>query len=61
MSIRGDIGRQRIEVVEDRLGAEVLPRGVPGQAGGMLQLEPMLDPFEQVGDILPNNARQPKS
>ena len=61
MSIGGDVGRQRVEVVADRFGAEVLPRRVPGQAGGMLQLEPMLDPFEQVGDILPNNTRQLKS
>ncbi len=45
MSVRGDIGRQRVEVVEDRLGAEVLPRRVPGQAGGMRQFEPMLDPL----------------
>jgi hypothetical protein len=34
---------------------------VPRQAGGMLQLEPMLDPLVQVGDILPNNTRQLKS
>ena len=45
MSVRGDLGSQRVEFVEDRLGAEVLPRRVPGQAGGMLQFEPMLDPL----------------
>lgn len=41
--LRGDIGGERIEVVKDRLGPEILPRGVPGLAGGMLQFEPMLD------------------
>ena len=53
MSIGGDVGRQRVEVVADRLGAEVLPRRVPGQAGGMLQFEPMLDPFECLLDPPP--------
>ena len=59
--VGSDIGGQCIEVVEDRLGAEILARRMPRQAGGMLQLQPVLDPFEQVGDILPNNARQLKS
>ena len=58
--VGSDIGGQRIEVVENRLGAEILARRMPGQAGGVLQLQPMLDPFEQVGDILPNNTRQRK-
>ncbi len=52
MSIRGDIGRQRVAVVEDRLGPKVLARRVPRQAGGMLQLEPMLDPLVEVLDIM---------
>ena len=59
--IRGDIGGECIEVVKDRLRPEILMRGVPGQARGMLQTKPALDPFIQVGDILPNNARQLKS
>jgi hypothetical protein len=49
--VGGDIGGQRIEVVEDRLGAEILAGRMPRQAGGMLQLQPVLDPFEGFFDI----------
>ena len=49
--IGGDIGGQCIEVVEDRLGAEILARRMPRQAGGMLQLQPVLDPFERLFDL----------
>jgi hypothetical protein len=56
MSICGDIGGQGVEVVVDRLGAEILPRRVPRQAGGMLQLEPMLDPLlSGTAKISPNS------
>ena len=56
MSRRGDIGRQGVEVVEDRLGTKVLARRVPRQAGGMLQLEPMLDPLlSGTAKISPNS------
>ena len=56
MSRRGDIGRQGVEVVEDRLGAKVLARRVPRQAGGMLQSEPMLDPLlSGTAKISPNS------
>lgn len=61
VGVSRDIGRQGIEVVEDHLGTKVLIGGVPGEAGSMLEAEPMLDSFEQVGDILPNNIHQPKS
>lgn len=49
--LRGDIGGERIEVVKDRLGPEILTRGVPGQARGMLQAKPALDPFECLLDL----------
>ena len=61
MRVGGDVSRQGIEVVEDGLGTEVLIGRLPGQAGGMFESQAMLEPAKEVGDILPNNTRQPKS
>ena len=52
--IRGDIGGERIEVVKDRLGPEILMRGVPGQSRGMLQAKPALDPFNLSSSVEPS-------
>jgi hypothetical protein len=48
------------EVVAHGLGAEVLPRGEPGQAAGVFEVEAVFDPFEQLGDILPDNMLWPR-
>jgi len=61
MRVGGDVGSQGIEVVEDGLGTEILIGRLPGQAGGMFEHQAMLEPAKEVGDILPNNTRQPKS
>ena len=61
MRVGGDVGSQGIEVVEDGLGTEILIGRLPGQAGGMFESQAMLEPAKEVGDILPNNTRQPKS
>lgn len=61
MRVGGDVGSQGIEVVEDGLGTEILIGRLPGQAGGMFEPQAMLEPAKEVGDILPNNTRQPKS
>lgn len=45
MLVGGDIDRQGVEVVADGLGTEVLPCGMPGEAGRVLQSEAALDPF----------------
>jgi hypothetical protein len=57
----GSLDGQGVQVVAEDFGAEVLLGSQPGHAGQMFEGETMLDPFEQVGDILPNNTHQPKS
>jgi hypothetical protein len=50
MRLGGDVGSQRIEVVEDGLGAEILIRRMPGQAGGMFEAQAMLEPAKRLLD-----------
>jgi hypothetical protein len=57
----GGVDGQSIDVVAEDFSAEVLLCGQPGHAREVLQCQTVLDPFEEVGDILPNNTRQPKS
>jgi hypothetical protein len=57
----GGMDGQGIDVVAEDFCAKVLLSGQPGQARQMFQSQAVLDPFEEVGDILPNNTRQPKS
>lgn len=40
------IGRQGIEIVADHLGADILARREPGQAGRMLERQAMLEALE---------------
>ena len=59
--IGGCRAKQRGQVVGEDLGRHVNDQGLLAQARDALQLEPMLEPFKQVGDILPVNIRSLKS
>lgn len=58
---RGQIGGQGIEVVTNHLGPDILAGGQPGEPGGVLQTQAMLEALEQLGDILPVNIPPVKS
>jgi hypothetical protein len=48
MSGQGDEG---LQVVADDFGGDVLRHGLLGQSGDVLQIEPVLEPFERLLDI----------
>ena len=54
-------GQDGMQIVGEDLGGEVLLEGQMSQSGGGFQPQPMLDPFEQLGDILPGNVSHVKS
>ena len=45
--VGGDIGRQRIEVVAERLGAEILLHHVPGKARRVFETDRLVEPVER--------------
>ena len=56
MGVGGDVGSQGIEVVENRLGAEVLIRRVPGQAGRVFEPQTMFEPPKRLFNSPPTRT-----
>jgi len=58
---RRHAGEDRVQIVGQNFGGEVLLEGQMGQSGGGFQAQSMLEAFEQLGDILPVNVSPVKS